>query len=128
MFVLTTSTRTPWEKIDISNSGKYAPSRTFVAHMLEMSRLWLPKDVESHRALYTDHNGISIDIVRLDYHRGCSVAYAVQHDKNTSGVRFVVYGIKVDSDYGIGIDLDSITTDTAAQFCPPDVTARYIDR
>lgn len=58
----------------------------------------------------------------------CTVLYCTQYDDTTKGLRYLVYGTKYneDSTYGIGISLESIDVKRSDQWCPKDVSARYV--
>jgi len=126
MYVLSTSPGCPWRLCSVSPSI-YTPTRSFVKRMLEMAQELTPRDVASWQASFTDQNNIVISIIKIERHRHCTVAYCIQQNPTTNGIRFVVYGIKHETDYGIGISLASITTESSLQFCPPHVTARYVE-
>jgi hypothetical protein len=90
----------------------------------------VPHDAKSCSASYTDSNGgITIDILSTEYHRGCSIAYCIQKDKKTEGLRYIVYGvyIKEAEDYGIGTSLCDFNIKNTIHHCPNNVTARHVN-
>lgn len=56
-------------------------------------------------------------IMMIESHRCCTVAYCIQHNLETSGVRYLVYGTKwnLDSTYGIGTTLEAVDVE---KYCP----------
>ncbi len=55
-----------------------------------------------------DANNISTIVLRIDSNRVSTVAFCLQHDRTTNGLRYMVYGTRYnrDCDYGIGVDLE----------------------
>lgn len=72
---------------------------------------------------------IKTKFIKVISHRCCTVAYCIQSDTETNGVRYLVYGTQYneDSTYGIGVTLNSpIITETAEKLCPRGNIAKYI--
>lgn len=41
-------------------------------------------------------------------HRGCIINIVLQYDSSTNGLRYIAYAQRIESDYGIGVTLNSI--------------------
>lgn len=71
-------------------------------------------------------NGIRTKILFMDIHHGCSVAFCEQEDSKTYDLRYIVYGTKYHSHYGIGVTLNDVTIHNSLRHCPVYITAHYI--
>jgi hypothetical protein len=65
---------------------------------------------------------VTLDIVGVESHRCCVVAYAVQTNAATQGMRFLAFGIRFneDADRGVGVTLQGgyLNCDRALKHCP----------
>lgn len=114
--------------IPLKFEGKYVKTYKFVKGMLDICQ---GKGNTINKTQYSQThicNNITTDIITIESHRLCTVAYCVQYDAFTNGLRYLVYGTRYnqDSDYGIGIDLMSLTYDDIMKHCPNNVTAKFI--
>lgn len=75
------------------------------------------------------HDNITTKVLNLISHRHGTIAKVIQYNKNTNGLRYLLYGIEHETDYGVGQglfthnDLKEMYNDKC---CPENVTAKYI--
>ena len=71
---------------------------------------------------------ITTEFIKVESHRCCTVAYCLQTDNETNGVRYIVYGTRYneDCDRGVGIVLDYITTEKSLVNCPQGNIAKFL--
>jgi hypothetical protein len=74
---------------------------------------------------HMSENGIKTHIIELCVHRGCVVIYTQQKNLITGTKRYVVYGIKRDTDYGIGVCLETVDVNKYYLECEKG-TIKYI--
>lgn len=104
------------------NKGKYAPDASiFNKHHCGLGTNCF--DVVKKRK-----SGIMTEILKIESHRFCTIAYCKQYDSKTNGLRYLVYGTKYNEnfEYGIGISISSIDIKWADKYCPYDITAKYL--
>lgn len=117
-----------WKNVDL-NSKKYQKTYNFIIKVLKQC---FHKGANLENTIYDKDfydNGISTRILKTESHRHCTVLFCKQYDKETNGLRFIVYGEGYTEflDYGIGVTLNGITKESAEKHCPDHITARFLD-
>ena len=117
-----------WKDLDIKYK-KYKETCQFVSDTLKQcfhkgSNL----GEETYTKKFSD-NGIITKILKAESHRHCTVLFCEQYDKETDGLRFIVYGEGHEEflDYGIGTDLGRIDKEYSLKYCPDYITAKFLD-
>ena len=122
-------TESGWRAVSDDRSSTYRTTQLYVKAMMDAAQRMSPQQVSLHRASFVDHNKVVLHVLKVEYHRMCTVAYCLQENPNTGGVRFMAYGIETNADceYGIGVSLKCIDVKSSLQYCPPEVKARYLE-
>lgn len=82
------------------------------------------------KPVHESASGITTTVLGFKKHRCCSILYVLQTNKNTKGVRYLVYGMDGDmnSDYGIGASLSNVTAfGNLDEYYPGGEVAKYVD-
>lgn len=127
MQVLTTTSG--WQSIPDDRSSTYRTTQLYVKAMMTATAEMSPNQVSLHKASFVDHNKVVLHILRMERHRAYTVAYCLQENPKTGGIRYIAYGMETnpDCDYGIGTSLSDITTESSAEYCPREITARHVE-
>lgn len=118
-----------WITVKLDRTNKYYNTYKHIKEILN-SMQGKGDSVENGKIYEIYHDNIITKIIKIQSHRLCTVAYCIQNDINTNGVRYLVYGTKYneDSQYGIGISLENIDVTYADKFCPNKRgLSRYLD-
>lgn len=114
--------------LDHRKREKYIMSYKFISYVLnKYKNIGNNVELDHKDKSYSDINyKITTNIIKIESHRHCTVVFCRQYDYLTNGLRFIVYGIKHETDYGIGIGLTSINKEWANKICPSSITAKFI--
>lgn len=114
LFILTKNSK--WEPISTIYNLKYNEIYKFIKKSLDENQgLGVNAFIRQPEITF---NELRINIMKIESHRCCTVLWCLQSDKETNGVRYLVYGTKynLDSDYGIGIKLEYVDTKNSLEY------------
>lgn len=121
-------TATGYEWKSMNFASKYTETYHQILHVLGLLEGSGYK-AETYKFSDISEGNIVTKILHVESHRCCTVLYCLQYDADTNGARYLVYGTKwnQDSDYGIGIELESdFIIKSAEEHCPPGRIAKYL--